>query len=236
VVVLGLRVLEPRRMNLFDAPQPTGPVMLSLCDRTTAMCRPWADAGYTCLAVDLQHDPGVTIDGNIWRVGADLRTFLPPLADYVFVAAFPPCTNLAVSGARWFRDKGLRGLIDGLELVERAAEVCQWTGAPWMLENPVSTISTYWREPDHQFHPWEYGGYEGGRDDGYTKTTCLWTGGGFRMPARRPIPLAEDHDRIHMASPGPERGDARSITPAGFARAVWEANDPALRAVDSRPA
>ena len=207
-------------MNLLDVPPPAGPVMLSLCDRTTVMCQPWAQAGYTCLAVDVQHAPGVTIDGNIWRVGADLRTWLPPIADYVFVAAFPPCTNLAVSGARWFRDKGLRGLIDGLELVERARDICEWSQAPWMLENPASTLSTYWREPDHLFHPWEYGGWGDG-DDGYTKTTCLWTGGGFRMPQRRPVPIT-DPNRIHHAAPGPERGDVRSVTPTGFARAVFE--------------
>ena len=211
-------------MNLLDVEPPEGPVMLSLCDRTTVMCRPWADAGYTCLAVDVQHDPGVTIDGNIWRVGADLRTWLPPIADYVFVAAFPSCTNLAVSGARWFRDKGLRGLIDGLELVERARDMCEWSRAPWMLENPASTISTYWREPDYSFHPWEYGGWADG-DDGYPKMTCLWTGGGFRMPARRPVAVT-DATRIHHAPPGPDRGDVRSMTPVGFARAVFEANRP----------
>ena len=212
-------------MNLLDVEPPTGPVMMSLFDRTTVMCQPWAEAGFTCLAVDMQHDPGVTIDGNIWKIGADMRTFLPPLADYVFVAAFPPCTNLAVSGARWFRDKGLRGLIDGLELVDRAAELCEWSRAPYFLENPVSTISTYWREPDHLFHPWEYGGWGDG-DDGYTKATCLWTGGGFVMPARRPVPITDPH-RIHHASPGAGRGDVRSITPTGFARAVFEANAPA---------
>jgi hypothetical protein len=209
-------------MNLLNVPIPSGPVMLSLCDRTGVMCRPWADAGYICLAVDIQHEPGVTIDGNIWKVGADLRTWLPPLADYAFVAAFPPCTNLAVSGARWFRDKGLRGLIDGLELVERCADICEWSQAPWLLENPVSTISTYWREPDHTFHPWEYGGWGEG-DDGYTKQTCLWVGGGFTMPARKPVPIT-DPNRIHHASPGPKRGDVRSITPTGFAYAVYVSN------------
>jgi hypothetical protein len=203
--------------------------MLSLFDRSTVMCRPWAEAGFTCLAVDIQHEPGEHPDPahpNIIRVGADLMSWLPPLDSYAFVAAFPPCTNLAVSGARWFRDKGLRGLIDGLELVSRAIEICEWSQAPWFLENPVSTISSYWRKPDHMFHPWEYGGWATDVDEGYTKKTCLWTGGGFVMPEPRPVPLSNP-DRIHRAAPSPQRGDLRSVTPLGFARAVFDANAPA---------
>lgn len=198
--------------------------MLSLCDYTTVTAQPWADAGFLCYCVDAQHEPGEHREGNIVRVGADLLTWLPPLADYAFVAAFPPCTNLAVSGARWFKDKGLSGLADGLRLVERCEQIAQWTGAPWFVENPVSTLASYWREPDYRFDPYEYGGYEGGHGDGYTKRTCLWTGGGFVMPEPQPIQLAFDHDRIHRAPPGPERANFRSATPRGFAQAVFEFN------------
>lgn len=199
--------------------------MISLCDLTTTMCRPWAEAGFTCYAVDLQHPEGEhEVDENIIRVGADIMTWLPPREPIGFVAAFPPCTNLAVSGARWFRSKGLSGLADGLLLIERCVQVAEWSGAPWMLENPISVIKSYWRDPDHYFDPYEYGGYPGGEDDGYTKRTCLWTGGGFTMPDPKPIPLADNHDRIHKAPPSPERANIRSATPAGFARAVYFAN------------
>lgn len=202
------------------------PAMLSLCDLTTVMCRPWADAGFTCYAVDVQHPDGETDDGdNIIRVGTDIMSWLPPREPIGFVAAFPPCTNLAVSGARWFRSKGLSGLIDGLRLVERCAQIAEWSGAPWFLENPISVIKSYWRDPDHYFDPYEYGGYEGGEEDGYTKRTCLWTGGGFVMPDPKPIELDEKtHDRIHKAAPSPERSNLRSATPRGFAQAVFEAN------------
>ena len=201
----------------------TQPVMLSLCDLTTAMARPFADSGWLCYCVDIQHEPGEHRDGNIVRIGADLRDWIPPLRPVGFVAAFPPCTNLAVSGARWFRDKGLSGLIDALELVERCRRIADASNAPWFLENPVSTLSTYWRPPDHTFHPWEYGGWPGGHDDGYTKATCLWTGGGFVMPDPRPIDVDPDTgDRIHRAPPSPDRANFRSATPAGFAQAVFE--------------
>ena len=81
------------------------PIVLSLCDRTDNMVRPWLDAGHECWIVDVQHPPGVEIrdypdSGRLVTVGADVLTWLPPRRDYLFVAAFPPCTDLAVSGAR----------------------------------------------------------------------------------------------------------------------------------------
>jgi hypothetical protein len=92
-----------------------------------------------------------------------------------------------------------------------------------MIENPVSTLSTYWRKPDHTFHPWQYTAFEMG--DNYTKKTCLWTGNGFVMPAPAVTAgLGQPDDRIHKAPPSEERGNIRSATPMGFARAVFEAN------------
>jgi hypothetical protein len=142
------------------------------------------------------------------------------------VFAFPPCTHLAVSGARWFREKGLRGLIGGLSIVEACREICELFGCPWMLENPVGTLATYWREPDYMFDPCDYG-------DPYTKKTCLWTGGGFVMPekvqagdmfAEATAVEPTMGSMIHMMPPSEDRGDLRSITPMGFARAVFNAN------------
>ena len=190
------------------------------------MVRPWLLAGYECWIVDLQHPAGEHREGNLVRVGADLRTWLPPRREYAVAFAFPPCTNLAVSGARWFREKGLAGLAEGLALVERSALICEWTEAPWMLENPVSVLSSYWRKPDHTFHPWEYA--DANDAENYTKKTCLWTGGGFVMPERRPA-MAPHRNDIWLMPPSEDRGDLRSATPLGFAEAVWGANDPQRR-------
>lgn len=150
-------------------------IVLSLCDVTTNMVQPWLEAGYECWCVDLQHPSGITKDGNLVLVGGDILEWLPPRRDYAIVFAFPPCTNLAVSGARWFTDKGLAGLSSAISLVEKCRDICEWSGAPYMIENPVGTLSTYWRKPDHSFDPCDYGGWEPG--DNYTKKTCLWTGG-----------------------------------------------------------
>jgi len=192
------------------------------------MVKPWVADGHTALIIDIQHkDPFWT--GNPMKLGQDIVD-LSYAKDALFerfkpdiVFAFPPCTNLAVSGARWFRDKGLRGLIDALEIVEACRVICEASGAPWMIENPVSTLSTYWRKPDHIFDPCDYGGYLDPPVDAYTKKTCLWTGGGFIMPGTKRIEPGEG-SRYHLTPPGPDRGDIRSVTPMGFAVAVYGAN------------
>lgn len=198
-------------------------IVVSLFDFTGNMVRPWAHAGYTCYCVDLQHSPGNTQVGNIIHVGADVREWLPPYARVKILFAFPPCTHVAVSGARWFRDKGLGSLIQSLQLFDAAVRLAEWTDAPFMIENPVSTVSTYWRPPDYYFDPFEYGGYLSPEGDAYTKKTCLWTGNGFVMPKPRPV-AAREGSRMHRIPPSRHRPNLRSVTPEGFARAVFAAN------------
>jgi hypothetical protein len=187
------------------------------------MARPWAKAGFLCYCVDLQHQPGEQRTGNIIRIGADVREWLPPYAKVKILFAFPPCTHVAVSGARWFKDKGLGALIDALELFEATVRLAEWTEAPYMIENPVSTVSTYWRKPDHSFDPFEYGGYARSKADAYTKRTCLWTGNGFVMPERKGVAPGLG-SKMHRLAPSPQRSALRSSTPRGFAQAVFEAN------------
>jgi hypothetical protein len=196
-------------------------LVLSLCDRTGNMVRPWAEAGYPCMTVDLQHSEEKI--PNVTRIQNDVRHFLPPRTAYAVVFAFAPCTNLAVSGARWFKEKGLHGLTEALEIAEACVRICEWSGARWMFENPVSTLASYWRKPDHRFNPCDYGGYLMPSGDAYTKKTCLWTGGGFVIPEKRPVAPA-DGSKMHRLAPSPDRADKRSVTPMGFARAVFEAN------------
>lgn len=200
-------------------------VVLSLCDHSGVMVQPWLDAGYEAITVDILHPAGETVDGGWTKVGADIRTYLPPRTDYAAVFAFPPCTHLAVSGARWFKEKGLGALIEGLELVEACRRICEWSGASWALENPVSTLATYWRKPDHIFDPCDYGGYLSPIGDAYTKKTCLWSGGGFQMPATARV-HPDEGSKMHLLSPSDDRAQLRSVTPAGFARAVFLANAP----------
>lgn len=169
---------------------------------------------------------GITSEGNLHKVHWDLtKPWLCPVdrRDIAFVSAFPPCDHLAVSGARWFKGKGLRRLAVSVEMFATAAEFCEWAEAPYMIENPVSNIASHWRKSDYRFSPHQFTGYED--KDNYTKTTCIWVGNGFVMPsALVKDGLGEPDDRIHKCPPGPDRHNIRSATPMGFARAVFEAN------------
>ncbi|MDW7555409.1 hypothetical protein D9623_33770 (plasmid) [Azospirillum brasilense] len=188
------------------------------------MVRPWIEAGYHAITVDLQ--PAAAMSGRT-HIRADLTALHEDFAaqyEPAAVFAFPPCTDLANSGARWFRDKGLAGLIGALRLVEQARLICEASGGPWMLENPMGQLSTYWRQPDHKFNPCDYAGYSPDPDeDSYTKLTCLWTGNGFRMPLPDRRPAAKG-SKMHLLPPGDDRADLRSVTPLGFAYAVFAAN------------
>ena len=198
-------------------------IVVSLFDYTGNMVAPWAAAGFLCYCVDLQHPPGEHREGNIIRVGADVREWLPPYGPIKILFAFPPCTDVAVSGARWFKDKGLGSLIRALEFFDSALRIAEWTKAPYMIENPVSTVSTYWRKPDFTFDPCDYGDYVNPPGDAYTKKTCLWTGNGFVMPEPKWVHPTEG-SRMNRLAPSKDRAALRSVTPKGFARAVFKAN------------
>lgn len=208
-----------------------------LFDVSGVMARPWLEAGYECWTLDIQHPPaystgGVTTEiahgGKLHKVHHDLtKPWLCPIPRerFAFACAFPPCDHLAVSGARWFRGKGLRLLARSIELFATAAEFCEWVGAPYFIENPVSNVASHWRKPDHTFSPHFFTAWN--LDDNYTKKTCLWTGHGFVMPTEHQAEgLGAPDDRIHKAPPGPDRHNFRSQTPLGFARAVFSANAP----------
>lgn len=199
-------------------------VVISLFDKTGNAVKPWADKGFKCYCVDIAHEKTHTKD-NIRFVKADLLSWVPPrkiVNRVVFVFAFPPCDHLAVSGARWFKGKGLNKLSQSIDLFERATFWCEWFGAPYLIENPVSTISSYWRKSDFIFNPYEYAGYC--KDDYYIKKTCLWVGGGFVMPKKKFNPKIKPDNRIHLMAPSQDRKDKRSATPMGFAKAVYLAN------------
>ena len=203
-------------------------IVLSLYDFTGEALKPWAKAGYTCYAFDIQHDPDTLSithydgGGMIRYVNADLHN-LDVIAslqstftgrDVVFGMAFPVCTDLAVSGAAHFARKEKEN--PGFQI--RASNHARWCASlfesldiPYFIENPVSRLATLWRKPDYSFHPYEYGGYIHEDDaehpkwpdyiaprDAYPKKTCLWTGGGFTMPWTDPVEPEEGHSRQHL--------------------------------------
>jgi hypothetical protein len=205
------------------------PAALFLFHLNPTMAAPWAEAGYDCYLVDLQHPRGERRDGNLIYVGADIHRWTPPLRRYHFGFACPPCTDVAVSGARWFAGKGLYALADAIANFARAAEILEAADCPYGVENPVSVVSSHWRKPDYTFDPCDYAGYPGGEGDTYTKKTCIWGGGGFVMPPPRRLDPV-DGSRMHLLPPSSERANLRSATPPGFAYATFLANRVALEA------
>ena len=241
-------------------------IVLSLYDFTGEALKPWAEAGYTCHAFDIQHtgtQPDVENTqffaggGSISYRHADLHDFKTHKNIFmefigrrlVFGMAFPVCTDMAVSGAAWFKHKAERDP----EFQTKAVKYAKWCadlfedlGVPYFIENPVSVLATKWRKPDHNFHPYEYGGYISDDQaqhprwpeyiaarDAYPKKTCLWTGNGFNMPECKPVAVPEGYSTQHKKLGGKSQRtkDIRSATPRGFAAAVYEANRKGLHDV-----
>lgn len=160
-------------------------VIISLCDLTGSMVEPWVNAGYDAVLVDPQHGK-YSNDGRIERLPCTVIEAAARIGEIlrgrrvVFVSGFPPCTDVAVSGARWFAEKASKDK-HFQSKAALVAEQCRMTGAlsgaPWIFENPVSVFSSIFGPPQHTFHPHHYTGYC--EADNYTKQTCLWSGGGI---------------------------------------------------------
>lgn len=123
------------------------------------------------------------------------------------MVSHPPCTHLAVSGARWFHLKQ-HEQTQALEFVRLLLDAPIFRIA---LENPVSIISSKIRKPDQVIQPWMFG-------HGETKATCLWL---KNLPALKPSNIVEGRDnRIHRMPPSPTRWKERSKTYQGIADAM----------------
>jgi len=128
------------------------------------------------------------------------------------VVAFPPCTHLAASGARWFKEKRADGRQQqGIDFFMEFVHWHQRTSKPLAIENPVGVMSTRYRRPDQIIHPWMFG-------HGETKATCLWLHG---LPKLQPTNIVEGREqRIWKMGPSPDRAKKRSLTYTGIAAAM----------------
>ena len=123
--------------------------------------------------------------------------------------AHPPCTHLAVSGARWFKEKQE----EQKEALDFVRALLDAPISKIALENPVSIISSRVRKPDQIIQPWQFG-------HGETKATCLWLKG---LPKLVPTNIVSGREaRIHRMAPSPDRWKERSKTFTGIAEAMAE--------------
>lgn len=221
-------------------------IVWSLFDGSGIMGLPWAQAGHQvyCFNADeadhgeyvvkMKHEKlhyvNVFIDESFHLFISKSGIESP---DILF--SFPSCTDLAGCGEKHERDAHLVSESVGLAML--AEEIACLACCPWMVENPVGKLSTEWRKPDHYFNPFEYGGYMSGFEpslhpkmpdrDGYTKKTCIWSGNGFVMPEKIPVPhIGKFWGWAYLGGKSTKTKQLRSLTPRGFARAVYEANKP----------
>lgn len=119
----------------------------------------------------------------------------------------PPCTHLAVSGARWFKDK----LVEQQEALDFVSLLLNAPIEKICLENPISIISSKIRKPTQIIQPWQFG-------HGETKATCLWL---KNLPKLKPTDIVSGREaKVHRMPPGPDRWKERSRTYKGIAQAM----------------
>jgi site-specific DNA-cytosine methylase len=139
--------------------------------------------------------------------------------DWDMMIAFPPCTHLAVSGARWFAAKRADGRQQ--QGIDFFMELANANIPKIAIENPVGIMSTEWRKPDQIIQPWQFG-HEA------TKTTCLWLKGLPELTATNIVGKGERHitksgrslPKWYNLPPSEDRWKVRSKTFQGIADAM----------------
>lgn len=138
----------------------TKPQILIACEKSQIVTSAFRNKGLKAFSCDIEDCYG---NHPEWHIKDDIRNILKQ--DWKMIIAFPPCTHLTVSGARWFHKKQINGeqktAIDFFMLFTDLA--CPHIA----IENPVGIMSSKWRKPDQIIQPYEFG-------DDASKRTCLW--------------------------------------------------------------
>lgn len=176
--------------------------VLIACEYSGKVRDAFIKLGHNAVSCDLlpTDAPGPHYQGDVFDIIAD---------GWDLMIAHPPCTHLAVSGARHFAAKQASGVQqEALDFVRKLLD------APIehiALENPISIISSKIRKPDQIIQPWQFG-------HGETKATCLWL---KNLPLLTPTNIVEGREaRIHKMPPSADRWKKRSETYQGIANAM----------------
>ena len=192
--------------------------ILVACEESQRVCQAFRDLGHAAFSCDVLNCSGGHPE---WHIKQNVLPLLK--GNYHFfntmdgtayckswdlIIAFPPCTNLAVSGARWFPEKRADGRQHKFFMQFVNAD-CEKIA----IENPVGIMSSVYRKPDQIIHPWQFG-------HGEQKKTCLWL---KNLPLLQSTNIVSGREqRIWKMPPGPERARERSKTYLGIARAMAE--------------
>lgn len=174
--------------------------ILIACEYSGTVREAFSKLGHDAWSCDILE---TEIPGN--HLQCDVREILGDGWDMMI--AHPPCTHLAVSGARWFKDKK----VEQAEALEFVRLLLNAPIERIALENPISIISSHIRKPDQIIQPWQFG-------HGETKATCLWL---KNLPKLQPTNIVEGREqRIWKMPPGENRWKERSRTFEGIAQAM----------------
>ena len=180
--------------------------VLIACEYSGVVRRAFRARGHEAWSCDLLPAE----DGDRHHYQHDVREIIDfDHFEWDLMIAHPPCTHLAVSGARWFKDK----LVEQQEALEFVRTLLAAPIPRIALENPISIISSRIRKPDQIIQPWQFG-------HGETKATCLWL---KNLPKLVPTNIVEGREaRVHKMPPSPDRWKERSRTYEGIAAAMAE--------------
>ena len=160
--------------------------------------------GHDAISCDLlpTESPGPHIQGDCMEYD---------WSDYDLAICHPPCTHLAVSGARYFPAKRADGRQQAA--IDFFMVLINLPVPMIAVENPISIMSSVYRKPDQIIQPWQFG-------HGEVKATCLWL---KNLPELDPTNIVDGRlARIHKEPPSPDRWKVRSITYQGIAAAMAE--------------
>lgn len=195
--------------------------VLVACEESQAVCLAFRKRGHNAFSCDIQECSGGHPE---WHIKGDVRSVLSHdfgnYPEWDTVIAFPPCTDIAVSGARWFKDKQANGSQEKSILFFEFFTMLKTRMVA--IENPIGIMSGIYRKPDQIIQPWHFG-------HGETKATCLWLKNlpklkhaSERTLFEEPTHVAGREARIHRMAPNPDRAKERSKTFPGIARAMAE--------------
>ena len=178
--------------------------VLVACEESQAVCIAFREQGHEAYSCDLLPCSGGHPE---WHLQSDCMDVIGRNV-WDLIIAFPPCTDLAVSGARYFEQKRADGRQK--RAIDFFLKFTEW-GGKIAIENPIGIMSTHYRKPDQIIQPWQFG-------HGETKATCLWL---HRLPLLKPTNIVDGREqRIWKMAPGPNRAKERSKTFPGIAEAM----------------
>lgn len=194
--------------------------ILIACEESQAVCKAFREKGHNAFSCDIQYCSGGHPE---WHIKGDVIPLLDGgkfiTCDFIthnvikwdMIIAFPPCTDLAVSGARWFKEKQEKGIQQ--KSIEFFLEFTKNHADKIAIENPVGIMSSKYRKPDQIIQPWMFG-------HGETKATCLWL---KNMSKLKPTNIVEGREqKCWRMSPSKDRAKLRSKTYTGIAQAMAE--------------